>query len=83
MSTFLTPPLVPVLKESLCKVIKERQLKATASGVEKQLLYITLQEPGAMTKPQFSCWTCFLIEDYIDITVLVKWNSPCQCGGDM
>lgn len=78
MFTFLTPPPLPVLKESSCKVIKERQLKATASRVSEQLLYIALQEPADKTKPQFSCWTYFLIEEYIDITLLVEWNSPCH-----
>lgn len=70
--TLLIPPPLPVLKESLCKVIKERQLKVMASGVSEHLLYIALQEPGAMTKSQLSCWTYFLLEEYIDITLLVK-----------
>lgn len=50
-------------RRDLCKVIKERQLRATTTGVSEQLLYIALQEPGATTKLQFSHWTSFLIED--------------------
>ena len=84
MFTFLTPSTLLVLKESSCKVIKERQLKATASGFSEQLLYITLQEPGAMTKPQFSCWTLFSNRRVYWHYSLGKVEfSMSVCSGDM